>query len=335
MKKARKILNKPLSEQESVYLVYGEEDYLLEKFLQNYIDEFVSDEIKGFNLTHLEDDSSDFARQLKNKASTVPVGAERRFVIAHCKNYFVQKNTEDDILISLLSNFPESTILLIAVYGDIDRRIKINREVKKAGQIINLSAPRKGQLDEWIKKQFIRRNKEVDRKSISFLEYMFNSNLLQLNSEIEKITTCFHEQEKLTYQDIRNIISRDRLLKDDIIFSFVDAFSERNKGKAIQILNEMLSAGEPPLRILAMINRQLRLLISAKELKSEGQTYRQAAKKLGEHPYPIQKCYRFCDNFSFSELEKFLSRALEANRALVTRKYEKNRLALEIMLLEI
>ncbi|MFW5985527.1 MAG: DNA polymerase III subunit delta [Halanaerobiaceae bacterium] len=328
-----KILKKPLAKQKNVYLIFGEEDYLLDRFVERYIDKFVAEEVKDFNLTFLEDEQ-DFPANLKSKVSTVPVMSETRFVIARCENYFANKNTDDQILISLLENFPSTTKLIIVVYGKIDRRLKVNKAVKKQGKIVNLKPPRYQNLDQWIKKRFQKEGKTVDNKSISFLEHMFNNRLQRLDTEIEKIVTCFHNKDSLVYNDLRQIISKDRLLKDDVIFSFLDAFSSKDYGKALQILNEMLNEGEYPLKILAMINRQLRMLISVKELKKKGKAPQKTASILGEHPYPVKKCYRFCNNFSFEELEELLERSLETNKALVTGKYNDHRLALELMLLE-
>ncbi|MFW6269262.1 MAG: DNA polymerase III subunit delta, partial [Bacillota bacterium] len=195
--------------------------------------------------------------------------------------------------------------------------------------------PRYKKLDSWIVEKFKEKNKKVDKKSINLLEHMFNNKLDRLNSEIEKIVTCFPEKELINFKDIKKIISKDRLLKQNIIFDFVDALSKKEKGKAIKILNEMIEAGEIPLMILAMVTRQIRLLLSVKELKNQGNSSQKIADILNEHPYPIKKCYRFSDNFTVEELEILLERVLETNLDMVTGKYDNNKIALEMTLLEI
>ena len=334
MSELEKILKTTLSEQPPFYLVYGEEDYLINQFVEQYVEKFVDEDIKDFNLSFIDDSQKNFIQNLKNSLVTVPIMSKQRFVVANCEEYFVSKSSQDDKLISILTNIPETSRLIIAVYGKIDGRIKLNKTVKKVGQTVHRKPPRFQNLDNWIKEEFVRRGKQIDKKGISLLEHMFNNNLQQLSVEIDKIVTCFYEQEKITDMDIKKIVSQDRLLEDDVIFSFLDAFSQRNKGKALQILREMLYIGEYPLSILAMINRQLRLLISIKELKQEGNAPREIASILNQHPYPVKKCFSTCDNFSFLELEKFMERVLQANLELVTGRYQNKDLALELILLK-
>lgn len=333
MNEIDKIIKKPFNKLASVYLIYGEDDLLLNQF-QNKFKEFFAKNnfMSSFNISFLADDQEDFVFKLKNYLMTLPVNADKRLVIASCENYFLQKNEADSILKNLFSNFPDSSILLIKVKGKIDRRLSLNKAVGKIGRIINLQPPRFQDLDKWILNSFRKKEKSIDKKSVKLLEHMFNNNLERLHTEIDKITTCFIDKNEIRYSDIIKIVSRDRLLKDDIIFTFLDAFSKRDRVQSLKILNEMLYAGEYPLKILTMITRQLRLLISIKELKNMNYRPDKIAKILKEHPYPVKKCYNFCDNFSKEELFTFMERALEANYAIVSGKYSQDQMALEMIL---
>lgn len=330
-----KILNKEKGNLKSVYLIYGSEKFLLENMVDKFLEKFVPEEIRGFNLTFLEDDHSQFVKSLKNKVKTLPVMSQKRFVIVNCSEFFKSKNSQDKSLIKLFNDFPETTVLLIVVNGKIDKRIKINKEVKKIGKIIELEPPKYKNLDKWIKNKFADYDKQVGRKAVALLEDMFNNNLQRLESEIEKIITYNFNNDLIRYRDIKKVISRDRLLEDNIIFSLTDALSEKKKKKAVKILNEMINQGESPLMILAMIVRQLRLLLQVKVLKIEGKKHKKIAKILKQHPYPVKKCYYQSDNFSEEGLEMLLERFLEANHDIVTGKYKNEKMALELALLDL
>lgn len=334
MSEVDKIINKIKKDFKPVYLVYSEEEYLLKEFKDKFINTFIDQKIRDFNLTKI-DDQENFAKKIKNYILTVPMTGSTRYIIARCENYFVNKNKDDGLLISLLEKFPKTAVLLVLIQGSIDQRLKINKTLKKTGEIIKLEAPRYQQLDKWIQKKFTDNNKRIEQKGIKFLEHMFNNNLQRLDKEIEKIITCYYEKDIINYQDIRKIISKDRLLEDNVIFSFLDAMSGKEKGKSLKILDEMIRAGEHPLKIVAMIGRQIRLLMCVKELKEKGYSPDRAAKILDEHPYPIKKCFSYCDNFQQQELEVFLENILEANYDLVTGKYIDRKMALELTLLKI
>lgn len=335
MPQSDKILNKKLEELESIYLVYSEEKYLLEEFIKKFEIKFIAENIKDFNLSYLNDDNPQFIEKLKKNSFTLPSFSEKRFIIANCKNYFTKKSNEDKKLIKLFENFPETTILIILVSDKIDNRIKVNKVIKKAGKILELNPPKYNNLDNWIINNFNDYNKNVDSRGVNLLEEMFNNNLQLLKNEIEKINTCYLEKDYINLEDIRKIISRDKSIKENIIFSLTDALSERKKDRALLLYNEMIKNGESPLMILSMINRQIRLLIQVKELKKMGFRHKKIAKKLGEHPYPIKKCYTQVNNFSSEELEILLERFLEANLDILKGKYKKKERAIEMALLNI
>lgn len=332
MEKLKKILNKKEDELKPVYLIYGEERYLLDKFKNKFIDNFVDEKMKDFNLTFIEEDK-DFFAKIRNSVNTLPAGTEKRYVVARCEDYFSSKTTVDQIMIDLLQNFPDTAILLIMVDGNIDGRIKINKELKKVGEIIDLKPPRYNDLDKWIRNEFKKRGKRIDNKSVKLLENMFNNKLQRLDSEIEKIVTYNYEQDLIRYDNMQDVVSKDRLLADNVIFSFVDALSEKKKGEALVILNEMIDSGELPLRILGNIIWQLKLLILVKDLKMKGKRPQEIAGILKQHQYPVQKSFDRSDNFSSGELEIILERFLEANLEIVTGKYNDKKMALEMALI--
>ena len=336
MKQIEKIIKKEIDQLKPVYLVSSEDSYLLEKCEEKFLNKFNADDLSDFNITRLEEGDykeGEFVNKLINQVSTLPLISKKRLVVVKCENIFQKKSKYDDQIIKLLENFPESTILLVIIPGSIDKRLKINKTVKKTGKIIELKPPGYKELDRWISKQFTDKGKKIDKKSIKFLEHMFNNNLKRLATEIEKIITCYYEKELITFDDIKKIISKDRFLKDDIIFSFLDNLSERKKKKALSLLNEMIENGEFPLKILFMISRQIRLLLSVKELKNEIKSPNKIAGILGEHPYPIKKCFKSCENFTGEELELLLEKLLEANHSILTGKYS-DKMALEMTLLE-
>lgn len=333
MEKLKKILNTKKDKLKPVYLIYGEEEYLLDKFKNKFIKKFIGENQRDFNLTFIEENKNFFI-DIKKSVNTLPVGIEKRYVVARCEEHFTGKMTDDQIMIDLLQKFPETAILLIIVKGKIDGRIKVNKELRQIGEIIELKPPRYNDLDQWIKNEFKKRGKKIDNKSVKLLENMFNNKLQRLDSEIEKIVTYNYEQDLIQYNDIKNIVSKDRLLEDNVIFSFVDALSERKKGKALIILNEMIASGELPLKILGNIIWQLKMLIQVKDLKMKGKNPKKIAGVLKQHPYPVKKSYSRSDNFTSEELEIILERFLEANLEIVTGKYNNKKMALEMALLD-
>lgn len=329
----KKILDKRIDQLKPVYLLYSEEKYLLDEFVDEFINKFIDDGIKDFNFNYIDDEEENFVNILKSQVNTLPVMADKRFIIVKSENFFKKKTSQDNQLIKLFNNFPDTTILLILIEGKIDKRLKIIKSIKKTGEVVEINPLKYKDLDDWIKIQFKSKGKKVDKTVIETLKKMFNNELQLLESEIEKIITFNYEKEFINVSDVLDIISKDRLINDEEIFSFTDALIGKEKGKALKILNEMIEDGAVPFMILGTIVWQLNLLLSVKELKKKGLNPDQIAKVIKKHPYPVKKSYRQSDNFTLEEIELLMEKFLKANYDIVTGKYNE-KMALEMAILK-
>ncbi|MFW6024812.1 MAG: DNA polymerase III subunit delta [Candidatus Woesearchaeota archaeon] len=328
MRELTKILKTNKGDIGNIYVISSEDEHILNGFRDKFISKFTD---KGsFNYSEVNDDVDDFGKVLKNKANTLPVMANKRFIITKCREVFTKKTEHDEILIRLFEDFPATTVLLIVVYGKIDGRIKLGKTVKKAGEVVKVDPLTNRNLQDWIRNQFRQRNCTVDNATIALLEKSFNNDLERLKNEIEKITLYNIEKQQVTIDDVRLIISKDKVLEDKAIFDLTDALGARDKEKALSLFDEMVIQGEHPLGILAMLHRQVKLLLSSKSLKDQGKNYKAAAKMLKQHPYPIQKCYQQVNNFTEKKLESMLEGLLNADLAIKTGKYQEPKVAVEM-----
>lgn len=325
------VLKKSLTQLKPLYIISSEDRYILSSFKEKFIEKFIDESIRGFNYTYLED-VEDFPVLLKNQVNTPPMMADKRFIIVRTADYFAAKQSKEELIISLFNNFPETTILVILVDGKVNNRLKVVSEAKKIGEVIKVSAPKYAELDKWIVAEFRKKGKNIDRTSVKFLEQMFSNNLQRLESEVEKISLYKIENKNIGLEDILQIVSKDRLIEDNLIFSLTDAVMSRQIGEAIKILKQMLNGGAIPLVILGTMIWQIRLLLSVKVLKEKGNNIEKIAKILKSHQYPVKKCYKYSSNFSERDLEEMMEGFLEANNNIVTGKYEPT-LALELAII--
>jgi len=322
------ILKKSLNELKPLYIISSEDRFILSSFKEMFVDKFIDESIRGFNYTYIEE-VEDFPVVLKNQANTPPMMADKRFIIVRTAEYFIAKQSKEDLIISLFNNFPETTIIVILVDGKVNNRLKVVNEAKKIGEVLKITPPKYAELDKWIVAEFKKRGKHIDRTSVNFLEQMFSNNLQRLESEVEKISLYKVEDNNIRLEDILQIVSKDKLIEDNLVFSLTDALMSRKTGEAIKVLKQMLNGGAIPLVILGTMIWQIKLLLSVKVLKEQGNNIDNIAKILKSHQYPVKKCYRYSNNFSESDLEMMMEGFLEANNNIVTGKYEPE-LALEL-----
>lgn len=315
-KRPEDIFNKDLSQIDNLYLVFGTEEYLLDKFENKFKDNFIEENIRDFNLTYIKEEEEVF-KNIVSKGSTLPIMSEKRFIIVKAGNILKQNVGNFAVFEKFIDDIPDTTVLLILINDDISKNKK-KKIISKKGNIVNLQPPKYEDLNKWIKNQFKQRDKKIDYRGIRILEKMFNNNLQQLDSEIDKICTYVDNKNKVELSDIKKVISKDRRLMENEIFKFLDAVSNKEKEKSLYLFHHMLENGEIPQIIFAMLSRRIKLMLMIKDLKEQGINPKQIAKKIGEHPYPVKRIYGFVDKYSATELEKTLDKFLKVDVKLKT-----------------
>ncbi len=315
------------------YLLSSPESYLIEEQLSGLKESF-SFQTGNFNWINLSDSSQDFWQELNRAVFAVSMMGGRKFVLVDCDRLFQEKTRYDDKLAELLEQEPQEVTVIFLVEGSVDGRFKLVRKVKSLGRHFQLKAPQYQQLDKWIREKFQNQGKKVDPKLVQYLEYLFDNKLQALNQEIEKLITLNMEEDYIDFKKSRYILSRGGFLTDQMIFDLLDNWSGSNTTRAIRLYRRLVTRGEEPLMILAMIHRQLRLLLVVKELREKRNLRpEEIAGKIEEHPYPVKKCYRQAPQFSCRQLESALENLLEVNRNIITGMVDSPEQALEDYLL--
>lgn len=271
MNNLARILKKPLKELKPLYIIASEDRYLLNDFKDKFIESFVDEGSRDFNLTFLEEDETeDFPARLKIRSIPHRFLRKRDLLLPEQLTISQIHKKKEDLLISLFRNYPETTITLILVDGKIKQGLELVKAAKEIGEVLTVTAPRFAELDKWIVNEFKKRGKDIDFEGVKLLEQIYSNNLQRLETEIEKIVLYRMDKEKISLTDLLEIISRDKLLEDNLIFNLTDAVMQGKKAVAIRELKQMLAGGAIPLAILSTLNWQLRLLLSVKVLKKKG-----------------------------------------------------------------
>src|SRR5215211_1311687 len=73
------------------------------------------------------------------------------------------------------------------------------------------------------------------------------------------------------------------------IFAFVDSLAAGERDRALKLLEDLISTGEPPLRLTFMIRRQFQLVARARALKERGVARKEVASQLKVPPFVARK----------------------------------------------
>lgn len=290
-----------------IYLIYGEGDYFHNLIIKKFKSYFSSIEQK-VNYEIFYGENLDFG-QLVNSIKTLPFGMERQCIIIkqleRVKNSLSQKL---NYLLDTLSWQQDNLLILLCTN---EKKIPQNINTKKIvqfGQIIFLPKPTISQTKKLIKTLCQKAHKEISEEAVYCLQGLTENNFVQISNELEKLF-CFlsNSTNKINKDDIiKNLYG----LQEGNIFDLVDRVGERKTREALFILRKLIEYGEyHPLQILAMLNRQIRLIFKAKLYPN------QIKKNKGDKNLPlfvIEKIITQSQKYSLDELKKIFHYLLDA-----------------------
>ncbi len=203
---------------------------------------------------------------------------------------------------------PEADLLMLG--EKLGAREKLLAAVKKMGEIHDFKQPTGKALAKWAVGHAKKQGLELPEDVAGELVTRCSDDKVRVMGEIEKL--ALYAEGIATLEDVEALVPPD--LQSNI-FRFVDALSAGERGKALELLEALLSTNEPPLRILYMIRRQFRLLARARSLFKGGASRSEVASTLKVPPFVAKKLE---EQSSMSEegLENALALVLDLERGL-------------------
>lgn len=315
----------------SLYLFYGEEDYLKKFYLSSIEKIILAEDQTGLNKIVI--DGKVEVQKIIEACETMPVFCEKKLVIVKNSGMFKPKkegsgkqNTKDDLL-DYLEEVPSYTCLIFFEEG-IDKRLKIVDVVKKKGLIVEFPFQKQPELVKWVVKAVKSNSKEIDTDTASYLIDISEPGMTEILNEINKVILFLGDRTKVTVDDIKKVCTKSVKSR---IFDLTDAIAEKNANTALKLLNDMIILKEPLPKILFMIARQLRHTLEMKLLCSSGMGIKEACSKMGITPYVGNKILKQANSFSKDKLTAAIKEALELDLSIKTGRIN-DRTAAELLI---
>lgn len=297
-----------------VYLIYGEETYLSRQIEEALIAAILTPEEREMNLAVFNQDPS--PQELVGLIETIPfIGGKNVIVIRDTSLFKARKGINgdednqsgnDDILINVFSNMPEYSLVVFTTTEKVDKRRKLFKVIESYGRAVEMLPLKTNDVRPWLNSKLASLNKKMAPDAVEHIlgavALMPQISLGFLNNEIEKLA-LYSGRQVITLADAEAVLAT---IPEVSVFVMIEALSRKQITKALELLNEQLRAGEHPLRLMALIVRQVRMLWQAKELILQGIDGRRLAPSLGVPPFIGEKIARQSRNFSVSALKKAL-----------------------------
>lgn len=309
---------------QNLYLIYGEEDYLKLQYKNKLIAALVN-EGDNMNFSKYEDNGINTA-QIIDQAETMPFFAEHRVILIE-NSGFGKKMPED--LGNYLSTIPEFTVFIF-VEPTADKRGKLYKAAKVAGRDIEINMPNEAVLAKWVGAQLNAAGKQMKKDAWSQFLNMTHESMDNMSRELEKLITYVGDRNQITIDDVNAICIAKVETK---IFDMLNAISAKDMVKTMDLYQDMLSAKEPPMRILTMIVRQFRQMKVVKELSGFGNNASTIAGKVGMPDFAVRRTMQLAGNFSDKEITNLLNDAADFEEKFKTGRLDE-KLAVELIIMK-
>ncbi|WP_077368004.1 DNA polymerase III subunit delta [Anaerosalibacter sp. Marseille-P3206] len=332
----------------TLYLFYGEEEYLIDYSLKLLKDKYIDSSFETLNYQILEGKDIQF-EDIQNACETLPFMSEKKIVVVKDLGIFSRKkrgevadekpSKKKDPLKEYLQTLADYVCLIfVEKEGKVDKSKAIVKTIGKTGEIVEFSKLKGNNLNEWIVNTFKKYGKTIAPYTLNYLiEFSFyfsrdsNKTLYDLENEILKLSNFVGDKKEVTKTDIDNVMAKSL---ETNIFALLDSISTKNVNNSIKIYNEMCASDVPFLKILHMIVRQFRLIKHYIVFTKGGYVGGDAMSKLKISSFEYNKIARQSQNFSLKQLNRALDLCLECDKLIKTGSMD-SKLAIEMLIIKL
>ncbi len=326
-----------------LYILKGQDDFSLTQSLEE-IKRGIGDQAALSAGTTTLDGQQVTLERLRTVGETVPFLMERRLVIAkgllerfeprgrsaRQKGARADHREEYKPWRDCIEKLPDSTILVL-LEGKITGNNPLFQALSRKAVVRSFPPFGHDQLRQWVQQRVAEAGGTISSPALDLLAKLVGSNLWAMAGEIDKLI-LFTSGRRIEEKDVRALVS-DAQQAD--VFAMVDAIIDSKVELAEQRLQQLLRRGASPAYLLAMLVRQLGLIVRAKGLRNQKLPKSEIQNKLGlTNEFALRRTLEQASRYSLSRLKQVYQELLETDLSIKTGRYDSE-LALDILVAEL
>lgn len=317
------VLNQDIKNREfkRVYLLFGDEPYLVGNYKKKLREAIAGDDTMNFN--YFEGKNPD-VREIISLADTMPFFADRRLILIDSSGFF--KNAPEE-LVNYLPNMPD-TVCMIFCESEVDKRNRLYKKVKDLGYAAELKKQDSGQLMRWAAGILGKDGKKITKQVMEYFLERAGDDMENIRTELEKLICYTMGRDIITKEDVDAVST---VHVTNRIFEMVSAIVVGNTKKALDLYEDLLTLKEPPMRILFLIARQFNQLLQVKELLAAGFGKGDIASKIKVPPFAAGKLITQAKAFTREQILSYVQLCVESEEAVKTGRMA-DRMAVELLI---
>ncbi|MBC1211678.1 DNA polymerase III subunit delta [Listeria booriae] len=304
-----------------IYLIIGTEDYIINETKKRLVANILDTEDTDFNYANFDLDETAI-EQVIEEAETIPFFGDRRLIVASNPSFLTTEKTKSKIE-HRTARFEDylnepvdySILVIIARVEKLDERKKLTKLLKKQATIVDAKRPNDAELRKWVQSAIKNNDFSMEIPAIERLMELTGGQLTTAMNELDKLMLYKLESREISVADVESLVVRSL---EQNIFLLLDKMIALDISGALSIYYDLLKQKEEPIKILALIASQFRLLTQIKLLEKQGFSQQQVAQKLKVHPFRVKIGARQAKSFSYEQLTATLERLAEMDFEMKT-----------------
>jgi DNA polymerase III subunit delta len=317
-----------------IYLLFGTESFLINETKQLLLSHILNDEEMDFNFATYDLEETPIEVALED-AETFPFMGEKKVIFLQNPPFLTAEKTKEKVEHNLarLESYlnepaPYSVIVFSAPYEKLDERKKITKELKRKAITIEAKKLTEQELKGWVKERAKLNGLEMDAAAVERMLILAGTNMFLLTSEVDKLALYAKGEGKIDVALVEKLVSKSL---EQNIFTLIEKVVQRKLDEALRIYYDLLKQNEEPIKILALLAGQFRLIYQVKELARRGYGQQQIASYLKVHPFRVKLAAGQTSKFTDEELTDLMNMLADADYQMKTGGMDKS-LLIEMIL---
>ena len=215
-------------------------------------------------------------------------------------------------LADAVPTLPDTT-LLIFIDGDAQQSNPLLRTLSESCTVHREATPNAQALLQWIKRRAEDKGSSITPPAMQVLAELVGGDLWTIDRELEKLS-LYAAGREITDTDVRAMVP---YAQEANIFAAVDAVMDGRPGPALRSLMQLIEDGQEPLYIIAMIERQLRLIALARDLTDRGVAQPELGRRMGTNSdFVVRKTLGQARRLTLPQIRSKYRRVLESDLAI-------------------
>jgi DNA polymerase-3 subunit delta len=260
---------------------------------------------------------------------TVSMWGDRRLVVVDDADDFVTKYRAG--LEKLIEKPARKSVLVLDVKS-LPKTTRLYKQVVAKGLEVDCSELKGPQLFKWLQEtardQY---GKTLTRDGAALLIELIGEELGMLNSELAKLASYAADKSKIDVDDVTGLVGGWRT---ETTWVLLDAVRDDDLSFALGALDQLLTAGEHPVKLLGGISFVFKKFAQAVEL-ARTTPLEQSLRQAGTFPGAVAAGQAYLRRLGRGKAERILQRLLIADAGLKGANPLPERLQLERLLLEL